>query len=178
MKRKTAIDQLGGMDEASKWCRLAHKTISNWEVDAYDNLLSARAEDAVLAGMVRKNAHERWERGEALLPTEMELLDFQTTMSIPPIVELKLPKRRAARTPAPIADTSKLDDDAHVQIHTVANQTGLRVGTIRHMVRKQTFPMPAHKIASGLSYWRLGDIREWLRAGRINRPLNSQKLCE
>lgn len=77
------------------------------------------------------------------------------------------PKQRVT-TPRRVVDTRLLDDEAHVRIDTVARETGLANGTIRNLISKTPpgFPLPVPKDGPGPNFWRLGDVREWLRTGR------------
>lgn len=76
--------------------------------------------------------------------------------------------KQRVTTPPPIIDTSRLDDAAHVRIDTVSRETGLQPGTIRNLISKTPpgFPPPVAKEGPGPNFWRLGDIREWLRTDR------------
>lgn len=79
MKRQLAIAMLGGrLETAAKWLRCTPHSISNWAVDAEDNLTSARVRDSVVAALVRKLAQERLARGEQLHAHEAALLDLPT----------------------------------------------------------------------------------------------------
>lgn len=81
-------------------------------------------------------------------------------------------KKERVKTPRRIVDTSKLDDEAHIRIDTVAREVALSEGTIRNRIghTPPTFPLPVPKDGPGPNFWRLGDIREWNRRGR--KPLS------
>jgi len=76
MKRTTAIELLGGAQEAARWLGYHRNSISNWAVDRQGNLIGRRVCDTVLAALVRKYAAERLSKGESLDPRELELLDL------------------------------------------------------------------------------------------------------
>jgi hypothetical protein len=76
--------------------------------------------------------------------------------------------KERSTTPPRVVDTRTLDDDAHIRIDTVSRETGLQPGTIRNRISHlpPTFPPPVQKDGPGPNYWRLGDIREYLRNDR------------
>jgi hypothetical protein len=78
-----------------------------------------------------------------------------------------IPKKRFTSRPRTV-DTRFLDDDAHVRIDTVARECSLQPGTIRNLLSSnaRSFPAPVPKAGAGPNYWRLGDVRDWLRKNR------------
>jgi predicted DNA-binding transcriptional regulator AlpA len=80
--------------------------------------------------------------------------------------------KERAKAPRNRVDWNRLDDEAQVRIEAVSEETGLAKGTIRNMVSKGEFPAPLPKIGPGPNYWRVGDIRRWLRNNRGKRAAN------
>lgn len=80
----------------------------------------------------------------------------------------KQQKERVADPHPRVVDTRLLDDDAHVRIDTVSRECSLQPGTIRNLMSHSPprFPMPIPKDHPGPNYWRLGDIRQWLKHNR------------
>lgn len=70
MKRRTAIELLGGITGAAHWLGVTPHAISNWQVDADDNLVGRRVCDSVLAGLTRKL------HADGVLATEPEFADL------------------------------------------------------------------------------------------------------
>ncbi len=76
--------------------------------------------------------------------------------------------------PRRVIDTQGLDDEAQVNTATVSREVGLSERTIRNLLSKQratpsakgNFPLPLPKTGPGANYWRLGDIRRWLKSNR------------
>lgn len=88
-------------------------------------------------------------------------------------------KTAKQRTPPPrrVVDTRTLDDEAHVRIDTASREASLQPGTIRNLISQQPpgFPLPIPKDHPGPNYWRLGDIRSWLRKNRGAQAPPSQR---
>ncbi len=73
--RNTAIQELGGLEEAAKWLGLTNpRSISNWETDERGYLTARRVCDALVAALVRKRAWDRQQAGEVLDAGELALL--------------------------------------------------------------------------------------------------------
>lgn len=77
-------------------------------------------------------------------------------------------QKQRVRAPRRIVDTRTLDDDAHVRIDTASREASLQPGTIRNLIshKPPLFPLPIPKDGPGPNYWRLGDIRAWLKTNR------------
>jgi len=80
-------------------------------------------------------------------------------------------KQRAISRPR-VVDTRQLDDEAHVRIDTVSRECSLQPGTIRNLLSHDPpqFPLPIPKNGPGPNYWRLGDVRDWLKTNRGHKP--------
>lgn len=83
-------------------------------------------------------------------------------------------RRKPVSRPRRIIDTQGLDDDAQVNTATVSREVGLSERTIRNLLSKKgsNFPRPLPKDGPGANYWRLGDVRAWLKSNRGRAALD------